>query len=122
MTTKRAIIRLRFANELGEGFTDIGVDEVTARALVDAGCDCWESTAPFQRGADTLYVEVFNLPYVQELGRQRDEYRKEAGQAVELAANLERELNASLAKLKSKEAALAATRGDLAKEQWGKTR
>lgn len=121
---KRAILRLRSHNSLGELFTDIGTEESTAQALVAAGCDSWESTAPYQRGADTLYVEVFSLPYVQELGNQRDAARaearaarQEATQTVELAEKLEAEVLELKAQLASKAAVLAATRGDLAKAQ-----
>jgi hypothetical protein len=89
-------IRLRLHNALGEAFTDIAVDEVTAQQLIAAGCDSWKAAGPYESEPSRTYVETYNLAYVQELGRQRDEYRQQ---------------------LKSKEAVLAATRGDLAKAQ-----
>jgi hypothetical protein len=127
----RYTIRLRLHNSLGEAFTDITTNEVTAGQLIAAGCDSWKTPGPYESEPSRTYVETYNLAYVQELGRQRDEYRKsveaaeqaktilraEAGQAVELAAKLEAEVLELKAQLDSKKAALAATRGDLAKAQ-----
>jgi hypothetical protein len=73
----RYIIRLRLVNELGEGFTDIPIDQLTADALIDAGCDSWKTPGPYEREPSVTYVETYNLAYVQELGRQRDQYRKQ---------------------------------------------
>lgn len=60
----RYTIRLRLVNELGEAFTDIPTDEVTALQLIDAGCTSWATPGPYEREPSRTYVEVYTESYV----------------------------------------------------------
>jgi hypothetical protein len=60
-----------------EGHTDIVTDEVTANALIDAGCDRYFLYEPITDKRTHTIVETYNLSFVQALAAQRDAAQKE---------------------------------------------